>query len=201
MNGRSDGPVDADEKRWRRRSLYALIVLLPLLIGVSAYESISAWWVSRDRLAQDVELNGSGDFGGSQWKLSKFRMLPVPAGKDIPEGAMGMLAEFEVQVQDADLAKNWRGCTISLESPDGRRWAPTEAMRLPRSEARPCTTTIYMSGAKAGSTVRVREAFLAPRDVADSLRVAVTLQPQQPRYLRFAQPPQLIQVKPPDNQK
>ena len=194
MNGRTDCPMRDDESRWRRRSLYALILLIPLVIAVSAYDTIYDWWVGRDRLAKEVAVNASAEFGGSQWKLSKFRMLPVPAGGEVPDGAMLVLAQFDVQVQQADLPKDWRDCAISLESPDGRRWSATDAVQLPRSDARSCTRTMF-SDVKPGSTVQVREVFLAPRDVAASLRVTVTLQPQQPHYLRFAQPPQLMQMK------
>lgn len=195
MNARTDSPMQDDEKRWRRRSLYALIVLIPLVIAVNAYGSIYDWWVGRDRFAREIVVDDSADFGGSIWQLSKFRMLPIPAGGEVPEGAMLVLAQFQVQVQHADLSKDWRDCAISLESPDGRRWAATEAVHLPRSEARTCLQTIYMSGAKPGSTVHVREIFLAPRNEAQSLRVTVSMKPQQPHYLHFMQPPQLMQVK------
>lgn len=195
MSGYSDRPMGDDEKRWRRRSLYALILLIPLVIAVNAYDTIHDWWIGRDRLAKEIAVDASADFGGSQWRLSKFRMLPVPAGDEIPDGAMLVLAQFEVQVQQADLPKDWRDCAISLESPDGRRWSSTDAVQLPRSEARPCTRTMY-ADVKPGSTVQVREVFLAPREGAESLRVTVSLQPQQPHYLRFAQPPQLMQMKP-----
>jgi len=193
MNGRPDSPMQDDEKRWRRRSLYALILLTPLVIAVNAYDTIHDWWVGRDRLANEIAVDDSADFGGSQWELSKFRMLPIPAGGEVPDGAMLLLAQFEVQVQQADLPKDWRDCAISLESPDGRRWSATEAVRLPRSEARSCLRTVF-SEVKPGSTVQVREVFLAPRDGAESLRVTVSLQPQRPHYLRFAQPPQLMQM-------
>ena len=195
MNGHTGSPMGDEEKRWRRRSLYALILLIPLMIVVNAYGSIYDWWMGRDRLAQEVAVDGSAEFGGSQWQLSKFRMLPAPAGGEVPDGAMLVLAQFQVHVQQADLSKDWRDCAISLESPDGRRWAATEAVQLPRSEAQSCTRTMFSSDVKPGSTVQVREVFLAPRDVAQSLRVTVSLKPQQPHYLRFTQPPQLMQMK------
>lgn len=194
MSGRTDCPRADDEKRWRRRSLYALMLLIPLVIAVSAYDTIDDWWTGRDRFATEIAVDGSADFGGSQWKLSKFRMVPAPAGGEIPDGAMVVLAQFDVQVQQADLPEDWRDCAISLESPDGRRWSATDAALLPRSAAQSCTRTVF-SEVTPGSTVQVREVFLAPREGAESLRATVTLTAQQPHYLRFAQPPQLMQMK------
>ncbi|HYG43226.1 MAG TPA: hypothetical protein VEA17_09930 [Bordetella sp.] len=192
MNEPADDRATAQEKRWRQRSLGLLVILLPLVSGVVAYDSAQRWWAGRDLIAREIAAGATADFGGARWTLHALRMAPLPASASIPENAMGVVADFRVEVHDADLPRNWRGCVISLEDGQGRRWTPTSALPLPRSDARVCIASIY-SGAQAGDTLRIREAYLVPRAVADTLRATVTLAPQQPHYLRFAQHPQRVQ--------
>ncbi|MBV7483975.1 hypothetical protein [Bordetella sp. BOR01] len=194
MNERADDRATAEEKRWRRRSLGLLVILLPLVAGVVAYDSAQRWWTGRDLIAREIAAGATADFGGARWRLHALRMAPLPASAGVPENAMGVVADFRVEIHDADLPKNWLGCVISLQDEQGRRWTPTQVLRLPRSDARECIASIY-SGAQAGDTLRIRQAYLVPREAADTLRATVTLGPQQPYYLRFAQPPQRVQVK------
>jgi len=186
------GDRSAGEKKWRRRSMILLAVLLPLAAAFSAYESIGQWWRGRDLIAREVAADGQADFGGARWQLHALRMAPLPAGGNIPDNAMGVVADFRVEIRDADLPGNWRGCTVALQDEQGRRWLPTYVVRLPRSDAQECVSAIY-SGAKAGATLRIRQIFLVPRDAAGALRVTVSLPRQQPHYLRFAQHPTLVQ--------
>ncbi|MBO1110348.1 hypothetical protein [Bordetella petrii] len=191
MTGRGDDR-GAGEKRWRRRSMVLLVILLPLVMAFSTHENIERWWKSRDLLAREVAAGEQADFGGARWQLHALRMAPLPAGGNIPGHAMGVVADFRVQIQDADLPGNWRGCTIALQDGQGRRWLPTHVLRLPRSDAQECVSAIF-SGAKAGATLRIRQAFLVPREAAGVLRVTVSLLQQKPHYLRFAQHPRLVQ--------
>ncbi|MCD0502697.1 hypothetical protein [Bordetella petrii] len=184
----------AEERLWRRRSLVLGVVLLLLVSALMARQSVWQWWHGRDLIVHEVPQGASHDFGGGRWRLHALRMAPLPPGRSIPENAMGVVADFRVEVLDADLATNWRGCLISLEDPQGRRWRPTQALRLPRSDAQECVAAMY-SGAKAGDTLRIRQAFLVPRDAAETLQPTLTMTPQQPRYLRFAQHPERVQVQ------
>jgi len=191
MTGRGD-ERSAGEKRWRRRSMLLLVILLPLVAAVTARDSIERWWNGRDRIVREIAAGDQVDFGGARWQLHALRMAPLPAGGNIPDNAMGVVADFRVQIQDADLPGNWRGCTIALQDGQGRRWMPTHVLPLPRTDASECISAIY-SGAKAGATLRIRQAFLVPREAAAALRVTVSLARQQPHYLRFAQHPRLVQ--------
>jgi len=186
----SDTPTPV-ERRWRGRSLWLLVLLLPLAVVEVGYQPAKTWWKERQFIAREVPLDGEADLGGASWRIRAFRMAPLPAGKRIPENAMGVVADFVVQVRDADLRRNWQDCEIALEDGQGRRWRSTNMLPLPRSEATECMLAAG-SGARAGDTVRVRHAFLVPRDVAGTLRATVTLGPQRPRYLRFAQHPTLV---------
>ncbi|GAB1575649.1 hypothetical protein [Bordetella petrii] len=183
----------ATERRWRRRCMVLLVVLLPLTAGVVAYGSIQQWWKGRDLFAREVADGEAVEYGGARWQLHALRMAPLPGDGRIPDNAMGVVADFKVEVLDADLPHKWRGCGILLQDGAGRRWDGSDVLRLrlPRSEARNCVGTMY-AGAKVGDTVRVREAFLVPREAAAGVRVVVTLDPQRPYYLRFARPPQQV---------
>jgi len=191
MTGRGD-ERGAGENRWRRRSMVLLAVLLPVVMAVTARQSIERWWNGRDRIVREVAAGDQVDFGGARWQLHALRMAPLPAGGNIPDHAMGVVADFRVQVQDADLPGNWRDCTIALQDEQGRRWMPTHVLPLPRTDASECLSAVY-SGVKAGATLRIRQAFLVPRDAAAALRVTVSLARQKPHYLRFAQHPRLVQ--------
>ena len=61
------------EKKWRRRSLWALLVLIPLTLAAEAYDSVKAFLADNDLFERRVAWGQSAHFGGSDWKLTDLR--------------------------------------------------------------------------------------------------------------------------------
>lgn len=116
----ADGGPQA-EKKWRRLSLAALAILLPLTLAETGYDSVRAWLRGEDLVARDVDFGQSVPFGGSDWRLADLR--GGKAGR-LPDHAFAVIATFSVTIGDPDLQKQWLGCKLMLTDAAGRRWLP-----------------------------------------------------------------------------
>ncbi|MER9935497.1 hypothetical protein [Mesorhizobium sp. M0088] len=179
-------PADGGEKKWRRRGLAALAILLPLTLAETSYDSVREWLHGEDLIARDVEFGQSVPFGDSEWRLTDLR--GGKAGR-LPEHAFAVIATFSVTVGDPDLQKQWLGCKVMLTDAAGRRWLPDfiSGVSLPDG-AMNCTSAIF-SGAKKGDVITVGETFIVPEDAVKTIRPAVGLGSERPWYLSFQRPP------------
>ena len=177
---------DEPEKKWRRRSLVALAILLPLTLAETSYDSLREWLHGEDLIARDVDFGQSVPFGGSDWKLADLR--GGKAGR-LPDHAFAVIATFSVKIGDPDLQKQWLGCKLMLTDAAGRRWLPDviAGVSLPAGVMN-CTSTIF-SGVKKGDTVTIGDIFIVPEDAVKTIRPAVGLGSERPWYLRFQRPP------------
>lgn len=180
-----------DERRWRRRSLWLLPVLLILALAWTGHESVARWLEGRELRARDVAAGEQAQLGGAQWQLQQFGVLQPPAGKGWLPGSRAVLAAFNVQVHAADLPARWRGCRIALHDGNGRTWLPAAgpALRLPPGTARGCVAAAHR-GVAPGSSVVIMEAFMVPADAAPPWTMSVSVNGERPAYLRFAPPDQ-----------
>ncbi|OBQ73359.1 hypothetical protein [Mesorhizobium erdmanii] len=174
------------EKKWRRRSLVALVILLPLTLAETGYDSLREWLHGEDLVARDVDFGRSVPFGGSDWKLADLR--GGKAGR-LPDHAFAVIATFSVTIGDPDLQKQWLGCKLMLTDATGRRWLPDSivGVSLPGGVMN-CGAAIF-SGAKKGDVVTVGDIFIIPEDAVKTIRPAVGLGSERPWYLRFQRPP------------
>ena len=180
-------PIDqenrAGERKWRRRSLWSLILLIPLALAVEAYDSVKALLADNDLLSRRVAWGQSAHFGGSDWKLTDLRGAFGMA--NLPPDAVPVLADFQVKVGNPDLQDLWLGCKIVLIDKDGRRWSPTSIVSLKTTDTvQTCISAIF-SGAKSGDTLNLRETFLVPKEAIKSIRPAVGLASERPHFLLF----------------
>lgn len=174
------------EKKWRRRSLVALAILLPLTLAETSYDSLREWLHDDDLIARDVDFGKSVPFGGSDWKLADLR--GGKAGR-LPDHAFAVIATFTVTIGDPDLQKQWLGCKLMLTDAAGRRWLPDfiAGVSLPQGVMN-CSSAIF-SGAKKGDTLTIGDIFVVPEDAIKTIRPAVGLGSERPWYLRFQRPP------------
>ena len=174
------------EKKWRRRSLVALAILLPLTLAETSYDSVREWLHGEDLVARDVDFGQSAPFGGSDWKLADLR--GGKAGR-LPDHAFAVIATFSVTVGDPDLQKQWLGCKLMLADAAGRRWLPDfiAGVSLPDGVMN-CGSAIF-SGAKKGEIITIGDTFIVPEDAVKTIRPAVGLSSERPWYLRFQRPP------------
>ena len=174
------------EKKWRRRSLVALAILLPLTLAETSYDSLREWLHGEDLIARDVDFGQSVPFGGSGWKLADLR--GGKAGR-LPDHAFAVIATFTVTIGDPDLQKQWLGCKLMLTDAAGRRWLPDVIAGVSRPEGvMNCSPAIF-SGAKKGDIVTIGDTFIVPEDAVKTIRPAVGLGSERPWYLRFQRPP------------
>jgi len=171
------------ERRWRRRSLWALLVLIPLALAVEAYDSVKQLLADKDLFERRVAWGQSTHFGGSDWKLTDLR--GAFGMKNLPPGTVPVLADFAVTVGDPDLQNLWLGCKIMLIDTEGRRWSPTSAVTLNAPDNVQTCTSAMFSGAKTGDTLNLRETFLVPKAATKSIRPAVGLGSERPHFLLF----------------
>ncbi|TIU65397.1 MAG: hypothetical protein E5W25_20725, partial [Mesorhizobium sp.] len=156
-----DRESGTSERKWRRRSLWSLLLLIPLALAIEAYDSVRTLLGNNDLFARSVVWGESAHFGGSDWKLTDLRGAFGMA--NLPPDSVPVLADFSVKVGDPDLQKLWIGCRIVLMDKDGRRWSPTSAVSLKTQDhVQTCTSAIF-SGAKSGDTLNLRETFLVPK--------------------------------------
>jgi len=174
------------EKKWRRRSLVALAILLPLTLAETCYDSASEWLHGEDLIARDVDFGQSVPFGGSDWKLADLR--GGKAGR-LPDHAFAVIATFSVKIGDPDLQKQWLGCKLMLTDAAGRRWLPDviAGVSLPPGVMN-CSSAIF-SGAGKGDVLTIGDTFTVPEDAIKTIRPAVGLGSERPWYLRFQRPP------------
>ncbi|MBZ9983138.1 MULTISPECIES: hypothetical protein [unclassified Mesorhizobium] len=174
------------EKKWRRRSLAALVILLPLALAETSHDSLREWLGGEDLIARDVEFGQSAHFGGSDWKLADLR--GGKAGR-LPDQAFAVIATFSVTVGDPDLQKQWPGCKLMLTDAAGRRWLPDVISGVRRPDGvMNCTSAIF-SGAKTGDVITIGDTFIVPEDAIKTIRPAIGLGSGRPWYLRFQRPP------------
>jgi hypothetical protein len=174
------------ERRWRRLSLVALVLLLPAAYAAMSWQSITSLLANEDLIARDVAWGAEAQFGGSGWRLLDLRAALGMEG--LPENAVPVLADFSVKVGNPDLQNLWLGCRIALVDAKGRSWLPTPVgLRLP-DDVMGCSSAIF-SGAKTGGVLKVSETFLVPRDATTTIRPTVGLGSERPFFLRFARPP------------
>jgi len=177
---------DEPEKKWRRRSLVAIAILLPLTLAETSYDSAREWLHGEDLVARDVDFGQSVPFGGSDWKLADLR--GGKAGR-LPDHAFAVIATFTVTIGDADLQKQWLGCKLMLTDAAGRRWLPDviAGVSLPKGVIN-CSSAVF-SGAGKGDVLTVGDTFIVPEDAVKTIRPAVGLGSERPWYLRFQRPP------------
>jgi len=171
------------EKKWRRRSLWALLVLIPLTLAVEAYDSVKALLGDNDLFERRVAWGQRAPFGGSDWKLTDLR--GAFGMKNLPPDTVPVLADFSVTVGDPDLQNLWLGCKVMLIDAEGRRWSPTSAVRLNAPDNVQTCISAMFSGAKTGDTINLRETFLVPKDVTKTIRPAVGVASERPYFLLF----------------
>lgn len=174
------------ERRWRLRSLLALIVLIPAALAVMSYDSVKELLGNRDFFAKDIAWGSKARFGGSDWQLTDLRAALGRA--DIPPEVVPVLVDLTVTVGEADLKTLWLSCRVMLIDGAGRRWLPTAAVSFRQTDdAMTCNSAIF-SDAKSGDALKIRETFLVPKDATATIRPAVGVASERPTFLLFQRP-------------
>jgi hypothetical protein len=178
------------ERRWRQRSLWALLLLVPLTLLVTSYDDLKEMGKSNNFLPIDVAAGQSARYGGSDWQLVQLRIVNEGLkSKSLPANSVPVIARFIVEIGDPDLRNLWLMCAIRLVDASGRSWSPTSISGLPRPAdgIGTCTSTAFADISKGMRRV-VEETYLVPANLAGELRPTIGMRGERPYYLRFARP-------------
>ncbi|MDX8480022.1 hypothetical protein RFN28_16240 [Mesorhizobium sp. VK24D] len=171
------------EQKWGRRSLWSLLLLVPLALAIEAYDSVKALLSDDDLFPRRVAWGETARFGGSDWKLTDLR--GAFGMSNLPPDSVPVLADFQVKIGNPDLQNLWLGCRIMLIDKDGRRWSPTSIVSLKTTDnVQTCISAIF-SGAKSGDTLNLRETFLVPKEATKTIQPAVGVASERPHFLLF----------------
>ncbi|QND51646.1 hypothetical protein HB779_06845 [Phyllobacterium sp. 628] len=180
--------ADLPERRWRRRSLWALLLIVPAALAVRSYDDIKEMSKYNNLLPIDVAAGQSVHYGGSDWQFAELRTVTEGIKpKSLPENTVPVVARFIVEIGDTDLKNLWLMCGIRLVDPSGRSWSPTSVPGMPRPAAgiETCQSTAF-SEVSRGMRRVVEETYLVPANVAATVHVELGMHSERPRYLRFA---------------
>ena len=177
------------EGKWRRRSVWALIVLAPLTLLEISYDSVKELVRGNDLWPRDVAASQTVTFGGSNWQFDSLKTVDGVKAGSLPAGSVPVIARFLVEVGNPDLQNLWLGCSIKLVDANGRSWLPASVpgMPYPADGIKTCSSAAF-SGAESGARMVIEENFLVPQDVAAEVRPTLGLGSERPYYLRFAVP-------------
>ncbi|PRD49673.1 hypothetical protein [Phyllobacterium myrsinacearum] len=185
-----DQTPDLSQRRWRRRSLWALVLLVPLALFVMSYSDVREMGKSGNFLPVDVAAGQSARYGGSDWQFIELRTVSegIKPGS-LPQNAVPVIARFIVEIGDPDLKNLWLMCSVRLVDASGRSWSPAAVPGLPRPAEgiETCTSTIF-AGVSQGTRRVVEETYLVPANVVGELRPTIGMRSERPYYLRFARP-------------
>ncbi|MGH6858877.1 MAG: hypothetical protein ACRECY_01395 [Phyllobacterium sp.] len=178
------------ERRWRRRSLWALLVIVPLALLAISYNDLTELARYRNIIPIEVSAGQTVRYGGSDWQFQGLRNVAesVKPGR-LPKDTAPIIARFVVEIGDPDMQNLWLMCAIKLNDTAGRTWFPTAIMglRRPAEGIETCLSAAF-SGAQTGRRMVIEERYLVPSSVADELFPTLGVMSERPHYLRFALP-------------
>ncbi|RWA61120.1 hypothetical protein [Mesorhizobium sp.] len=178
-----DRESGTSERKWRRRGLWSLVLLIPLSLAIESYDNVKALLGDNDLFPRRVAWGESARFGGSDWKLTNLR--GAFGMSKLPPDSVPVLADFQVKIGDPDLQRRWLGCKAMLIDKDGRRWLSTSVVSLKTPDNVQTCTSATFSGAKSGDTLNLRETFLVPKEATKSIRPAIGVASERPHFLLF----------------
>lgn len=183
-----DQDSQTSERRWHRRSLWALLLIVPLSLFTISYGDYVEMSRYTDLYPTEVAAGEVKHYGGSDWQFYGTRKVEegIRPGT-LPAGSVPVIARFLVEIGDTNLQERWLMCAIRLTDEAGRSWSPTyiPGMRPAKDGIQTCTSAIF-SGAEKGTRMVIEERFLVPENIADELRPTLGVYSERPYYLKFA---------------
>ncbi|TSD90681.1 hypothetical protein FFK22_000310 [Mycobacterium sp. KBS0706] len=180
-----------DERRWRRRSLWALLVAIPATLILTGYEDLGDLAHGREWFGSAVAPGEAARYGGADWQLEEIQAVPERAGRmGMPASALPIRVRFRVTIREGWTGELWLPCRISLIDADGRRWRSMGFGGLPASS----DTVKSCGGAtlephQPGEVLAIEESFAVPKAQAGALEPTVSVAAERPWYLRFRRGP------------
>jgi hypothetical protein len=180
-------PTDSDGRRWRRRSLWGLLLALPVVYLLTARGHLEEWWQAQELFEVGVSAGVEARFAGADWKLETVEVLPFKQSgwPRVQSQGTPVRVRFQVTVREPGIDVLWQRCQISLRDDQGRRWT-AGGFDGPRSTEGTMTCGAATLEPRApGTVLRIEQDFTVPNDAAAAVEPTVSMDGERPRYLRF----------------
>ncbi|MGO1077454.1 hypothetical protein [Inquilinus sp. CA228] len=180
-------PTDRGERRWRRLSLWGLLVALPVTFLLSARGDLEEWWQGQELFEQSVPAGSEIRFAGADWRLETVEVLPLKQSGWPRRQGQGtpVRVRFAVTVRDLGIDVLWRRCRVLLRDDQGHRWS-AGSFGGPRSTEGAMTCGAATLEPRApGTVLRIEHDFTVPHDAAAIVEPTVSMDGERPSYLRF----------------
>lgn len=177
----------SSERRWRRRSLLALILAVPATMALSGYEDIRDLAHGHEWFPTAVAAGAEGHYAGADWRLETVEVVSDRAQRaGLPPTAAPVRVRFAVTIRDAGIGDGWLPCRVTLADGQGRGWSSAGFGGLPPSgkDVKSCNGAT-LAPHQPGDVLKIEESFVVPKAVAASLQPTVSVQAERPWSLRF----------------
>jgi len=183
--------VGGDERRWRRRSLWALLVAIPATLVLTGSENLGDLAHGREWFETAVAPGEAGRYAGADWVLEEIQPVPERAGRmGLPASAVPVRVRFRVTIREPGIGEFWLPCRLSLTDADGRRWSSMGFGGLPSSgdDVKSCGGAT-LEPHRPGDVLKIEESFAVPKAAIGTLEPTVSVAADRPWYLRFRRSP------------
>ncbi|MGK9169193.1 hypothetical protein KXR53_22950 [Inquilinus limosus] len=180
-------PTDTGERRWRRRSLWALLVAVPVSFLVIARENIGEWWQAQELFEQAVPAGAEVRFAGADWRLETVEVLPLKQSGWPRRQGQGtpVRVRLVATVREPGIETLWTRCRVLLRDDQGRRWS-AGSFGGPRSTEGTMTCgAATLEPRPPGMVLRIEHDFTVPHDAVEIVEPTVSMDGERPRYMRF----------------
>jgi len=179
--------VAGDERRWRRRSLWALLVAIPATLILTGYEDLGDLARGSEWFGTTIAPGATGRTGGADCQVEESQAGPERAGRMCqPPSAVPVRVRFRVTIREAGIGDLWLPCRIALTDAAGRRWSSMGFGGLPGSSdgVKSCGGAT-LDPHQPGEVLKIEESFIVPKAAVDTVEPTVSVAAERPWYLRF----------------
>lgn len=180
-------------RRLYRRSLAALLLVLPLALWTASGEDFLAYCCSPAPAETRAAVGSSADYGGSRWQVAQLQVfrneVPVAEGaapgtpaQALPAGTQLLRLHLLVRTGDSEALRRLDRCEVELVDTAGRRWNPQPVNR--RGVATRCNGS-YGNAPQVAQDFRFEQDFLLPDDAVARTDARIRLDAEKPRLLRL----------------
>lgn len=180
-------------RRVYRRSLAALLLVLPLALWTASGEDFLVYCCSPAPPETRTAAGGSADYGGSRWQVAQLQLFrnevpladgaaPGTLAQTLPAGTQLLRLQLLVRAGDSEALRRLERCQVELVDASGRRWNAQSVNR--RGIATRCSGS-FGNTPQVAQDFRFEQDFLLPDDAVASTAARIRLDAEKPRLLRL----------------
>lgn len=185
------------ERRARRWSLLALVLLPPAVFAAEAWRDVEDAAQTRELFVSEVAPEATIAYAGAVIGLTRFKIFAdeedprLATPKDRALALVRLKARFERPEKEG-----WLICRLRLIDGAGRIWEPSNfsvpfGMRRfvePDGKSPENCSEVALAGRRAGEEIEFGAAFVVPRDALATIRARFSTRGSRPQAVEFARP-------------